>query len=504
MESSPQDTSDAGAAPAAQEPAGSADHRRVLKNAMFLVVAQAIVTPLSIVINIVMARSLGAEDFGHLYLAMTFAGFGFLFVEWGQGAMLIGLVARGRERAGELLGSSLAWRLGASLPVTLALVIVAWAFDYGSSFTIALLLVAAGSIVSSLIGACQDVIRGFERTDFGALSYVGWQLLRLLVVVPTLLLGGGLKAVLAVQALSSVLGLVVVLLALAPLGVKGLVARRSTVRELVVGGAPFMVFGLTMAAQANVDAVFLSKLASADAVGWYAAATKLSGVLIYPASVLISAVYPTLCRLHAEDLAGYRRTAAATMRTTILLALPVALGTALYPDLGIRLFSREAYGPAEDDLRVLALYLLLVFVSMPMGSVLVAAGRQRPWALAQLGAVIVSLTLDPILVPVFHRSRGNGGLGVCVTTVLGEVLILAVGLTLVSRGVFDRPFLVKLARVVLAGVAMALVAWAATGLPSIVSAALAVVAYVAGAWLFGGLDRDQLAALRALVRRRRG
>src|SRR3954470_19512481 len=83
----------------------------VIRNAMFLVIAQAVVTPISVVVNAVAARHLGPTDFGRMYLATTLAAFALLFVEWGQMGALTGKVAVDRTRAGELLGSGLTWRL---------------------------------------------------------------------------------------------------------------------------------------------------------------------------------------------------------------------------------------------------------------------------------------------------------------------------------------------------------------------------------------------------------
>jgi O-antigen/teichoic acid export membrane protein len=474
----------------------------ILRNALFLVIAQAIVTPLSILVNAMMARYLGAPEFGNLYLAMTFASLGFLVVEWGQGALLTATVARDRPRAGELLASSLAWRTGASIVVAGGLAVIAARLGHDNEFGAVLLLVVLGSSMGTMVNACQDVVRGFERTDFGAASYVGWQVLRSVVVVPTLLFGGRLRAVLVAQAICGALGLLVVFAALRSVGIRGLAVRRSTVKELFKGGTPFLVFGLTIALQTNVDAVFLSRLASAEAVGWYAAASKLVGVLTYPASVLIAALYPTLCRLHAEDQGSFRRTAAGAMRTTAILVVPVALGCALYPDLGIRLFSRESFGPAEDDLRVLAIYLLLLYFSMPVGTCLVAAGRQRAWAATQATGVVVSAVLDPVLVARFQARTGNGGLGVCVATVVSEVLMVAGGIALMPRGVFDRKLGYKLLRGLAAGAAMAAVGRATVSLTSFASAPLAVAAYAASLWMLGGLDREDLDALRGLLRRR--
>ena len=48
-------------------------HRLVLRNTLMLVGAQLLGMPLSIVLNAMMARYLGPEDFGYIYLASTFA-----------------------------------------------------------------------------------------------------------------------------------------------------------------------------------------------------------------------------------------------------------------------------------------------------------------------------------------------------------------------------------------------------------------------------------------------
>src|ERR1700733_894452 len=84
-----------------------------------LVIAQAIAAPLSVVVNAVAARKLGAEDYGLLFQSLAFSTFAFLFVEWGQSSVLTAKVATQRQLAGRFLGSALAFRLGAALVVGL-------------------------------------------------------------------------------------------------------------------------------------------------------------------------------------------------------------------------------------------------------------------------------------------------------------------------------------------------------------------------------------------------
>ncbi len=474
----------------------------VLRNALLLVLGQAVAMPLSVLVNAVMGRYLGAEEFGYYYLASTFVAFGVLFVEWGQSGTMPALVARERLRAGEYLGSALAWRV-LTVPLVYAVLAVLFvALGYSRHLQLALALLSLNSLIVAVTGACHETVRGFERTDIAAYTAVAQQLLMAVLMVPVLLLGGRLPSVLLVFATVSALLLVFVARMLGPVGVHGLRVSVPTVRLLLKQGWPFLLFSLTMALQPNIDAVFLSKLAPPEVTGWHAAARRLVGVLVYPAGALISALYPTLCRLHAEAPAAFRDTARAAVRNSALLVAPLALGTALYADLGVRIFGSQGFGPAIDNLRLYALFIPLVYLSMPLGSALLAAGRQREWAAAQFVCVLVSVVLDPLLVPLFQARAGNGGLGICVATLSSEVLMVAAALWLTPRGVVDRSLVRGLAPVLAGALAMAGVAWLLGGLPSLVASPLAVLSYFGVLWLTGGLDRHQLDAVKGFLSRK--
>jgi O-antigen/teichoic acid export membrane protein len=475
----------------------------VLKNAVLLVGAQAASMPISLVLNAAMARYLGVEEFGLLYLAATFVGFGFLLVEWGQSGTLPAHVARDRSRAGEFLGSGLAWRAVAA-PVAYGLIAVGChALGYPARFQVVLALQALAVAIGALASPCQDTVRGFERTDIAAISMVAQQLLSLALVLPVLALGGRLAGALVAFAVVNAV-LVFVSRALRRVGVGRLEVKADTARMLVAEGWPFLLFGLTLALQPNIDAIFLSKLAPPEVVGWHAAARKLLGVLVFPAAALISALYPTLCRLYTEDEKGYRDTANGALRTSALVVGPMALGAALFADDAIRIFSKEAFGPAADNLRYFAPFLFLVYFSMPLGSSLLAAGRQRAWAGVQLLCVLVSLVLDPLLVPWFQHRTGNGGLGVCVATLVSESLVVGGGLWLTPRGVVDRRLMRSIGLTLAAGAVMAGVAVLLRGATALVAAPASMLAYFATLWAMGGLEEQQIGMLKAIIDRKLG
>jgi O-antigen/teichoic acid export membrane protein len=474
----------------------------VLRNTLFLGAGQILGVPLSLLASAVTARYLGPAAIGYMYIGAAFNSTGFLVVDWGQSGALPALVAADHARAGRLLGASLVWRSAAAVVVYGVLIGVCYLLGYGHEIRVVVTLFFVGYAIGAMSTACQLALMGLERIEIAAYRQVIEQLAVVLIVVPILLLGGGLHAALVGHAVVTVIVFLYVWRALAAAKVGRLSIDLSTLRTLLGRGTPFVFLGVAMFLQPSIDAAFLSKLGSADAVGWYSAARKLIGFLVFPATALGGALYPTLCRLQATDLEAFRRTASSALRGTSLLVMPVALGCFLYPDIGIALYSRTSFLPAEDDLRVLSVFLFLLYFTMPLGFCIVAAGRQRAWVIVQSLCVVVSLVLDPLLVPLFQQRLGNGGLGLCVATGVSEIIVLSCGLWLAPRGVVDRQFWRSLIPALTSGVAMVVVARVLRSTTSFIAAPIAVTAYVGCLWMTGGLDRQLVASLMAPIARK--
>jgi O-antigen/teichoic acid export membrane protein len=475
---------------------------RVLRGATLLVLAQLICAPVLVLVNAIGARALGAVGFGLYYQAMTFASFVFLFVEWGQATTLPGGVATERGAIGELLGSGLALRLGgaaiACLAVPLVCVLVGYDREFAAVFALALL----AGLFATVSGACLDALRGLERTDFVSWCYVGWQLLSAAVVVPTLLLGGGLRGMLIAQGACAACGAAFVLRMLPRLHVPRLSVRWSVAQRLLRDGRPFVIFSLVLLLQPTVDAVMLSWFAPSETMGWYAAARKLVGVLTYPASALVAALYPALCRVRLESTDAFKTTVSQSLYAVTVVAVPLALGCALFPDLGIALFGQRHYGPAETDLRLLAPFVFLVYFSMPIGSCLASSGRQTGWTVVQVGCVIVSIALDPPLIRWFQGHGGNGSLGVCLTSVISEILMVLGGAWLLPEGILQRLPRGKILAVALSGLLMAAVAISLSAWDVVPRAIVSVLAYLVGLGLLSGGSFGQLRSLLTVLRQR--
>jgi O-antigen/teichoic acid export membrane protein len=476
--------------------------RLVLKNTLYLTIAQVLTIPLSIVNNALAAHYLGPEAFGYAYLAFTLTGFAFLAVEWGHQQVLPAMIAKDPQVAGDVFISSMAWRSSTAIVISAALLLWARLLHYSAVFQWTLAITCLVTTLTSFVAACKDTIRGLERTDIPAIVHVGQQVLMVALVATVLVLGGDLIANLMAQAVAAVIVLLLLWPAMRRLGVTGMSVRWRNIQLLFQNGTPFVALGFTLALQPNIDAFFLSKLAPEEVMGWFAVARRLVGALLLPATALIGALYPTLCRLHVTDPEGFRRTTNDALRSVALVATPVALCCALFPEVAINLLGGHSFGPAAANLRAFALFIPLVYFSMPLAACITAAGKQRVWSIIQILCAAVCLVLDPLLIPLFQRRMGNGALGVCVAAVATEALTVAGGAMLVPHGVFDR----KLGRVILltliAGVAMTIVAQLSRVATPFVAAPLSLIAYAGTLWWLGAVEPSQVAAIRSAIARR--
>lgn len=478
-----------------------AAHHPVVRNTLFLTVSQVVTIPLSVLTNALTARYLGAAALGYMYVGATFNALGFLIVDWGQSGVLPAMVAVDRRRSGSALATSLVWRLVAGTVVAALLFVLSGVMGYSSTIQMVVVFYSIGYLLSSICNTYQGIIVGFERGDIAAWRQVIEQFAAVAFLVPVLLAGGGVVAALIAGNSATLAALVYVMIAL-PAVARRFSFSKATLIDVLKRGTPFVTLQAAMVLQPAIDALFLSKMASADVVGWYSAARRLIGFLVFPAGALVGALYPTLCRLRSEDASGFTDTARGAMRWTSALVTPIALGCLLYPDVGVALYNRSRFAPTEDNLRVLSLFLFLMYFTMPLGICVLAAGRQRAWAVAQSLCIGVSLILDPLLIPYFEARLGNGGIGLCVAAVVSEVTVLVAGLFLVPAHILNVAFWTSLVPIAASGAAMSVVAVAARNISPFAAAPLAFAVYVLGLWTTGVLNEAVFRDLRAALARK--
>jgi O-antigen/teichoic acid export membrane protein len=457
---------------------------------MALVFSQFITTPVSMVVQAILARYLGAGDFGAIYFATTALAVWYLFVEWGGHAQVAAEVARDRLAAGRLFASGMLLRLAFASVVLAVIPAFARVMGYDGAIRLALYLVSMKLALQSLGALCLAVVRGFERVHWQARSTVFGNLMEAAIVIGVLLSGGGLKEALIAQIVASAITLAVQIGLVVRLRLGAWRPDWGTMAGIVKGGFSFLILDVVVRLQPYIDASFLSKLAPPEALGWYGAASRISGVLIFPALTLNYALYPTLARLWVSDRVTFDQLVRLGIRFVTIFGILAATGTVLFSSVVVDLvYGRAGYAPAAMNLAVMSVFILLVYFSIVLGPSLCAAGRQWQWCIAQSLCLIVSIVLDPILIPWAQRTYGNGGLGVCISIGVAEVAMVTSGLLILPRGIVNRAVAQTLMRCLTAAAAMVAVGLLLDNQPAL-AIPTTVATYVALLWLQGDFDSD--------------
>ena len=428
-----------------------------VRSAVKFGLAQPISWASSVVLAILLPRTLGDANLGRFGFALGLTLLAGLLANLGISTFLTKEVARAPERASQLAINALLMRLPLSLiaaGVAIALVVA----RRGDRVTeVVVIMLSAGILVDATRAVVQGTLQGLHRmTTLAAFPAVAGAVYALLAVA-ALTRGGGVVVVAAAYVAGQTAGLIVNVVALWRALPRAARPSQQICRLLLVGGLPFFVWQAALVVYGQIDSVLLSYLTNDAVVGWYVAAYRVVTVPIFVPTVLMTVVFPALSAA-SRDPARFNTIVRRAVQVVLLTTLPMTLGVMLLPD---RIIHVLRWGPSFQHslipIVLLAPSFPLVAVDMMIGSALNAHDRQRQWALTAVAAAVLNPALNLLAIPYTQARFGNGAIGAAAVTTLTELFMMSTGLALLPPNVLGRATLHWALRCLAAGLVMAAV-----------------------------------------------
>jgi O-antigen/teichoic acid export membrane protein len=462
------DPSTDAAATAPEAPEGA---RRFAGDAAWVLAAQAAGKAASFAFVVVVTRSVGVLDYGYFNFAASLVPLFLVFSMWGLDINVYrAMIASGADRA-EVVSSGLAVRasLGGGA-LLLALGVGPLFLDGGRA--VAVLALVGGALlldeISAFFGACM---RAMELTRMFALIILVNRLLSLALVVPVVILGGGVVAVSATYLLGSASTVLYAALhirrAIPHLGARS--AARRRIGTFFREGAPLgIAAGLNMALF-RIDAVLLQALEGPRAVARYGIAYRFFESFLF---VAWSVAVVAMSRLDERSPGAAGRAFNTTAALLLAFYLPIAAGAHLAGPEIIRVVCGERdVSAAPAVLWLTAAGALYAVAHLSRVASMLAGERHRIALVAGL-ALAVNVAVNLVVIPRY------GVTGAAAATFATEVLEVLLLLLVYRRATSNlRPHRVVLVPVVAVG-AMLLAA-AASGTDGLAALAVGTVAFVA-------------------------
>lgn len=399
-------------------------HETVAQNAFWLTLGQGLTLVLSIAWVLVLARALGAEQYGVFGLAAATAALGMTVADPGITPTTVR-----RANTGELtdievvLWSAFVLRL--ALSFIAAALIAAYAETLGPpSARTAIILYGLIIPVEAIHGTAVAAFRARQRMQFEAYSIVAFRIASIVVGLALLAAGAGTNGVVL-----GYIGASVVTSILSVIWVRRLLNRGISVHVdlrhaigLLRESLPLGVGLLLTLIYFRIDVVLMGRLTTLREVGIYAAAYKAADALFMLQAPVSTAVFPLLTQLLKQDRGHALGLAGRVVSVTVLLAsisLIVAVG---FGDrLVAAVFGSDFRGSALV-LDLLCLALIAMAFNGILNNLLIAAFHQRTVTLNALVLAGVNIAVNIMLIPRF------GAVGAAVATIVVEFWLLLMSL----------------------------------------------------------------------------
>jgi O-antigen/teichoic acid export membrane protein len=445
---------------------------RMLRNASFVLAAEVGGKAASFALVLIMARELGASQYGLYAFALSFSAVVLTVGHFGQDQVLVREAAHNPQRLAELFASSLLLKVVLAAPVLgIALAVLAVTGTRGEVLLVVVLVSVAG-IIELVTTSCFAAYQSLERMGFIPIVRIAQRLLATLLGVGVIVTGGTVAAVsltYLVAALFAAILAYVFLRRLARLHWRVTVGRWWPILRAAV---PIGIAGVLAAVLFRVDVLMLQGLTSEATVGLYSAAYRVLDITLFLGIGVGLAAYPGFARLgrHSEQRAGDLLVNSLTLAA--VLTIPVAIIVGGLSTHVIHLLYGMAFSPATTALSLLAPSIALFPIAHLAGLFLVA--QKQAILVAVVYAVVtgVNVALNLWLIPVLSIS------GAALTTSITEALLAVALITAVRRKVKDLTW----SRAILvpggAGLSCALAMLTLRGANPIVTAVGSMVAYL--------------------------
>lgn len=416
----------------------SVEQSRVGRNIAALVSGQVVTWGMTLAWTLVVPRLLGPGGMGLIITGQSVTGILAIALGFGTKNYLTRAIVVARTEAPNLLATASVLRLMLAPLFLVATLLYAHVAGYGHEGNLVLYLSAGATVLTLLAEPMQSTFQAIERMKYLAYSDVINKSVQ-----------GLLGIVLAVAGLGAVgfsgcwMVMSAVVLVLDALWLRRYVRLRlrTTGRRLVHmarESVAYWAFGLFFMIYLWIDATMLSLMTNSTVVGWYGVPTRLfQSVMVVP--VLVSTAWlPRLVKVFERRPWELQEAARAPIEIVLVSGLVIGAAIAAGAAPLIHVVYGSAYDQAVPVMAILGVCVPAMYMNIMLNQVLIAAKRQIVWTWVMAGATVVNPAVNAVLIPLTQSRFHNGAIGAAIALVATEVMIVAVGVGLLGRHIFDR------------------------------------------------------------------
>ncbi|EKD42853.1 MAG: polysaccharide biosynthesis protein [uncultured bacterium] len=355
---------------------------------------------------------------------MTFTTIFTVVADFGMGPVLTREVARYPEYTDKYL-STIFWTKGIfGLGAYLAVVFFVNVLNYSELTKLLVYLSGITMFFDNLHAAFYSVFRARKNLIYESVGIVASQAITLAVGSLVLLLHWPLYWLILAYTIPSILNFIYAAYFLRKVySLKySFIFDKNVFKLFLMLAWPFALAGIISRLYSYSDSLLMSKMLSAQALGWWSVPYKITFAFQFIPAALSASIFPVMSALYVDQKEKIGELFLKSWRYLFTIVLPLAFGIIALADPIILKLYKPQYAPAIPVLRILMISLIFGFLGFITAAVLNATNHQKKQTSLLAVALFVNILLNLYLLP------RSGIMGAAVAALVSNIVLCLGGL----------------------------------------------------------------------------
>jgi len=401
--------------------------RRVARNTGIIIIGDVVFRLISLFVTIYLARYLGAIGFGKYSFVFAYIAFFGIISDIGLRAILVREMSRNSLITPKLIGNAYIIKLIlAVFAVVLPIIIISLA-SYPSD-TITYVCIAAFTLpFMSFSDLYTAIFQANLRMEYNVISKLTFKVLSAGLIFWIIFSRGTLTQIILALVFSEMVRTLISYSFSRKLVRPQFEIDSGLWRYLFKEALPIALSSVIWIIYYQIDIVMLSPMQGDAAVGVYSAAHKLFEPFSLIPMALMTSLFPVMSKAFKTSRERLIKSYRLGIKYLLIMALPIAIGTALLSDKIILLIYGAEFAESATVLQILIWALVFNFVNSLLLHLLISIDEQKLNTLSTGICAIVNIALNFILIPILSYN------GAAIATVATHAVLFIASFYFVSK-----------------------------------------------------------------------
>jgi O-antigen/teichoic acid export membrane protein len=467
--------------------------KKIFKNTFWLISSEIISKVIGLIITILLAKYLGAGNFGKYSFVLAFVLIFGIITDFGFPTITVRDLARNKKLTRKYTDNIITIKLILSFITFLLIIGTIELFNKGSDVKLMVYLAGLWVIINSFTSFFTSIFRAYEKMKYESYSIIFERLILLIFIIIVVLKGLSLINLFQLKIISGLLGLVFVSL-LIKKKFKGFWFKIDFKfwKHIIKESWPLALgIGFT-AIYFYFDTIILSIFAKDEVVGWYNAAYKIIIFLIIGRRLFATAIYPSLSKYYIKSKVILKNIIESAEKISITFAIPLTMGGIILAEKIMLVVYGPEYINGTTAFQILMIQMLMLYINLLFTPFLHASNHQKTYMKIVGIGLITNILLNFLLIPKFYM------IGAATATAISETFVLAFGYIYINKIIKIRisKFLIK---PIISSIIMGTIIISLYKLNLFLLILIGVVTYSIILYLIKGISKDEIKTIKKLL-----